>query len=161
MRAGARRLAWLGLFCSLGLVIASCYSSDYGRQTAATAAMLRDLSAKLGDYCQADFKAGRRDISSEEMGEFYYGLKKARSYAAAAASNSGRKSYRDLTALIDDYARLLSEADRYRLAGRPDPQQLKQILAHQQQVSGEADMVLDDLQKGERFPLPPSLSNAR
>lgn len=145
MRAGARRLAWLGLLCCLAL--GGCYSSDYGRQTAATATMLRDLSVKLGDYCRADFKTGGRDISSEEMGEFYYGLKKARSYAAEASSNSTRQSYRDLTRLIDDYGRLVSDADRYRLAAKRDHQQLKEILARQQQVSIEAQSVLDDLRK--------------
>ena len=145
MRAGARRLAWLGLLGCLALSIGGCYSSDYGRQTAATASMLRDLSAKLGDYCRADFKLGGGDVSSEEMGEFYYGLKKARSYAGAAAANADRQSYRDLTRLIDEYAQLLSDADRYRLAGKSDPQRLKEILAHQEQVSGEAQTVLNDL----------------
>ncbi|HEV3111410.1 MAG TPA: hypothetical protein VGY99_13035 [Candidatus Binataceae bacterium] len=147
MRAGARRLAWLGLFACLGLAIGGCYSSDYGRQSAATASMLRDLAAKLGDYCRADFKLGGGDVSSEEMGEFYYGLKKARSYAGEAASGSTRQSYRDLTRLIDDYGKLLSDADRYRLAGKSDPQRLKEILDHQQKVSGEAQTVLSDLRK--------------
>ncbi len=145
MRAGAGRLAWLGLFCCLAL--GGCYSSDYARQSAATATMLSDLSVKLGDYCRADFKTGGRDISSEEMGEFYYGLKKARSYAAEASSKSTRPSYRDLTRLIGDYGQLVSDADRYRLAGKPDPQQLKEILARQQQVSIEAQSVLDDLRR--------------
>ncbi len=145
MRVGARRLAWLGLFCCL--VLGGCYSSDYGRQTAATASMLRDLAVKLDDYCRADFKTGEREISSEEMGEFYYGLKKARSYAAEASSNSARQSYRDLVRLIDDYAQLVGDADRYRLAGKPDLQRLKEILARGQQVGVEAQTVLDDLAK--------------
>jgi hypothetical protein len=148
MRAGMRRLAWLGLFGCLGLAIAGCYSSDYNRQTAATASMLNDLGAKLADYCRVDFKLGDRDISSEEMGEFYYGLKKARSYAAVeAASNSTRQSYRDLLRLTDDYAQLLSDADRYRLAGKPDPQHLKEILARQQQVGIDAQAVLTGLRQ--------------
>ena len=136
--------AWLGLLCCLGL-FAACYSSDYGRQTAATASMLRDLSAKLADYCRADFKVDGREVSSEEMGEFYYGLKKARSYLSEASSNSQRQSYRDLAMLIDDYATLLSQADRYRLSGKPDPRQLQQILADQSRVSAEAQAVLDSL----------------
>jgi hypothetical protein len=148
MRVGRRRLAWLGLFFCLGVAIAGCYSSDYGRQTGATASMLRDLAAKLGDYCRADFRLGDRDVSSEEMGEFYYGLKKARSYAAEAASKSDRQSYRDLIRLTDDYAQLLSDADRYRLSGKPDPQRLKEILARQDQVSARAQSVLNDLQEG-------------
>lgn len=146
MRGGAR-LAWLALCVCLGLAIGGCYSSDYSRQTAATASMLRDLADKLGDYCRADFKVAGGEVSSEEMGEFYYGFKKARSFAAEQAANSDRNSYHDLTRLIGDYDRLLKDADRYRLAGKSDPQRLKDILAHQQQVSGDAQAVLNHLQK--------------
>ena len=144
MRAGFRRLAWIGLL-ALGLGISGCYSSDYSRQTTATASMLGDLAVKLGDYCRAGFKLGDRDVTSEEMGEFYYALKKARSYTLEAASNSNRQSYRDLTRLVEDYAKLLNNADRYRLAGKPDPQRLAEIMAAQQCVTSEAQAVLKDL----------------
>ncbi len=137
IRAGARRLVWSGLFICLAV---GCYSSDYRRQTAATASMLGDLAQKLGDYCRADFKLDRREVSSEEMGEFYYALRKARSYASEAASNSNRQSYRDLTRLIDDYAQLLGEVDRYRLTGKPDPQRLAEIAAAEQRVRDEAQV---------------------
>ncbi len=145
MRGGARRLAWLALSCCLALPIGGCYSSDYGRQTAATAAMLRDLAAKLDDYCRADFKTNGREISSEEMGEFYYGLKKARSYAAQTSAHSARQSYRDLLRLIDGYAQMVNDADRYRLSRRPDPGRLEEILARGRQVAVQAQAVLDDL----------------
>jgi hypothetical protein len=147
MRAGSRRLAWLSLLLSLCLGIGGCYSSDYRRQSAATASMLGDLALKLGDYCRADFRLGGREVTSEEMGEFYYALRKARSYASEAASNSSRHSYQDLTRLIEDYGQLLSEADRYRLAGKPDPQRLAEILARQQRVGSEAKAVLKDLEE--------------
>ncbi len=147
MRAGSRRLAWLSLFACLCLVVGGCYSSDYRSQTAATASMLGDLAVKLGDYCQAGFKLGRRDVTSEEMGEFYYALKKARSYASEAASNSSRQSYRDLTRLIADYGKLVGEADRYRLAGQPDAQRLADIMSAQQRVTSEANAVLNDLKE--------------
>jgi len=126
---------------------AGCYSSDYRRQTAATASMLGDLAQKLGDYCRADFKLDHREVSSEEMGEFYYALRKARSYASEAASNSNRQSYRDLTRLIEDYTQLLSKVDRYRLTGKPDPQRLAEIVAAEQRVSDEAQSVLKDLRE--------------
>ena len=147
MRAGSRRLAWLSLFACLSLAISGCYSSDYRSQTAATASMLGDLAAKLGDYCQAGFKLGNGEVTSEEMGEFYYALKKARSFASEAASNSNRQSYRDLTRLIADYAKLVSEADRYRLSGQADPQRLAGILGAQQRVTSEASTVLKDLKE--------------
>jgi hypothetical protein len=147
MRAGSRRLAWLSLLLCLCLGIGGCYSSDYRRQTAATASMLGDLAAKLGDYCRADFRLGSREVSSEEMGEFYYALRKARSYASEAASNSSRQSYQDLTRLIADYGRLLGDVDRYRLSGKPDPRRLVEILAAQQRVSDEAKAVLKDLEE--------------
>jgi hypothetical protein len=146
MRAGSRRLAWISLlFCCMA--VGGCYSSDYSRQTAATASMLNDLAVKLSDYCRVGFKLGDREVSSEEMGEFYYALQKARSFTSGAASNSNPQSYRDLTRLVEDYGKLLNEADRYRLAGKPDPQQLAQIMAAQQRVSNEASAVLKDLQK--------------
>ncbi len=107
--------------------------------------MLGDLAQKLGDYCRADFKLDHREVSSEEMGEFYYALRKARSYASEAASNSDRQSYRDLTRLIDDYAQLLGEVDRYRLTGKPDPQRMAEIVAAEQRVRDEAQSVLADL----------------
>jgi hypothetical protein len=107
--------------------------------------MLGDLAGKLGDYCRADFRLGSREVSSEEMGEFYYALRKARSYASETASNSGRQSYQDLTRLIADYGRLLGDVDRYRLSGKPDPRRLMEILAAQQRVSDEAKAVLKDL----------------
>src|SRR5262249_1633557 len=112
-----RRLLWLSAFICL---LAGCYSSDYRRQTAATASMLGDLAQKLADYCRAGFKLDHRQVSPEEMGEFYYALRKARSYASETASNSGRRSHQELTRLIDDYAALLADADRYRLASHPD-----------------------------------------
>jgi hypothetical protein len=141
--AGARRLVWLGpLIC----LTVGCYSSDYRRQTAATASMLGDLAQKLGDFCRADFKLDHRQVSSEEMGEFYYALRKARSYASEASSNSGRQSYQDLTRLIEDYAQLLADVDRYRLAAIPDAQRVAAIIAAQERVKGEAQMVLAKLQ---------------
>ncbi len=144
IRAGARRLVWLGLFIFLA---AGCYSSDYRRQTAATASMLGDLAQKLGDYCRADFRLDHREVSSEEMGEFYYALRKARSFASEVASNSNRPSYQDLTRLITDYGFLLGEVDRYRLTGKPDPQRLVQIVAAQRRVNDEAQSVLKDLRE--------------
>jgi hypothetical protein len=146
MRAGSRRLAWIGLLGCLCIAIGGCYSSDYSRQTAATASMLGDLAVKLSDYCRVGFKLGDREVTSEEMGEFYYALKKARSFTSGAGSNSNPQSHRDLTRLVEDYGKLLNEADRYRLAGKPDPQQLTEIMAAQQRVSSEANAVLKDLQ---------------
>ena len=147
MRAGSRRLAWIGLLGCLCLAIGGCYSSDYSRQTAATASMLGDLAVKLSDYCRVGFRLGDREVTSEEMGEFYYALKKARSFTSGAGSNSNPQSYRDLTRLVQDYGKLLNEADRYRLSSKPDPQQLADIMAAQQRVTNEANTVLKDLRK--------------
>jgi hypothetical protein len=147
MRAGSRRLAWIGLLVWLCAAICGCYSSDYSRQTAATASMLGDLALKLSDYCRAGFKLGDREVTSEEMGEFYYALKKARSYTSGASANSNLQSYRDLSQLVEDYGKLLNQADRYRLAGKPDQQQLAEIVAAQQRTTNEANAVLKDLQK--------------
>ena len=70
-RAGHRRPVF---FLALAAIVAAaaCYSSDYGRTMAANVALLSDLSDKLADYCRSDFMIDDRQISSEEMGEFYY-----------------------------------------------------------------------------------------
>ena len=106
--------------------------------------MLGGLADKLGDYCRANFKLDRRTVSSEEMGEFYYALKKGRSFASEATGNSARRSYRDLNRLLDDYAAFLSDADQYRLAGKPDPARLTELLIKREQVVREAQAVIAD-----------------
>ncbi len=53
------------------------------RETIASVALLSNLSDKLADYCRTDFIVEGHPLSSEEMGEFYYGLKKARAFRTA------------------------------------------------------------------------------
>ncbi|HEY6417967.1 MAG TPA: hypothetical protein VIX59_03105, partial [Candidatus Binataceae bacterium] len=71
------------MLCAVAAVtVSSCYSSNYHQEIAANIALISDLSDKLADYCDAGFVLGGRPVSSEEMGEFYYALKKARATAA-------------------------------------------------------------------------------
>ncbi len=62
------------------MLLASCYSSNYRREMLASVALVSSLSDKLADYCREDFIVEGHPLSSEEMGEFYYGLKKARAF---------------------------------------------------------------------------------
>lgn len=112
----------------------SCYASGYRRELGANVALLSDLADKLADYCRHDFRLDDRPLSSEEMGEFYYALGKARSWATLARSNAGRRSYRAFQLLLHDYDDFVGAADRYRLSGRPDPARLAALLAAHDRV---------------------------
>ena len=81
-RAGAhRRPAHFVVAIAAILLLSSCYSSSYRREMLRVDDAGRELD-KLADYSRADFIVERHPLSSEEMGEFYYGLKKARAFEA-------------------------------------------------------------------------------
>lgn len=128
-------------------LIASCYSTNYRREAAANIALISDLANKLGDYCAHNFQLEGRPVSSEEMGEFYYALKKARSWSATTA-DSGRPSYREFEALLDAYAAYLKEADEYRLRAKPDPETVHYLLVERDAVRRLAKQVLDTINAG-------------
>ena len=50
---------------------------------AANVSLLSDMSDKLADYCRTFFKLDDRQLSSEEMGEFYYAFNKANAFSSA------------------------------------------------------------------------------
>jgi hypothetical protein len=93
-RAGHRRPVFFLALAALAAT-AACYSSDYGRTMAANVALLSDLSDKLADYCRSDFKLDDRQLSSEEMGEFYYAFNKANAFSSSTPRESSRASHRD------------------------------------------------------------------
>lgn len=140
MRAGR---GWPALLAAAlaATALASCYSSGYRRELGANVALLSDLANKLADYCRHDFSLDDRPVSSEEMGEFYYALGKARSWAAVARGNSGRGSYRAFQLLMRDYGDFVRAADRYRLSGTTNPAQLAALLAERDRVRRQAAAV--------------------
>jgi hypothetical protein len=146
MRAGACRSALLaGLLCALA---AACYSTSYRKELTANTALLAELADKLNDYCQVDFMLGPRPVSSEEMGEFDYALKKARAWAAMSESSAGgRASYRAFTALLSEYESFVREADRYRLVTTRDPAQLDALAREHEAVEAAARSVLARLRQ--------------
>ncbi len=124
-------------------LLGSCYSSDYHRGVVASARLLRDLASKLEDYCRADFNLGGRQVSSEEMGEFYYALKKARSFAEIERDRSSRRaSYREFMVLLDDYQNFVAAADQYRLDSHHRHDDLQKVLQHANEVRQQAERVL-------------------
>jgi hypothetical protein len=128
------------------LLVAGCYSSDYGRLLRANSLMLRDLAAKLADYCVSNFHLGKRKVSSEEMGEFYYALKKADSVAAIEADRSSeRESYRAFLQLVEEYRDFLRDADQYRLARHRDPRMLDRLMRRAASVKRRAQQVIEKL----------------
>ncbi len=142
-RAGPSRPALLVL--ALAVVAAGCYSTSYRRGIEVNVALLSELSDKLADYCRADFRLDGRQVSSEEMGEFYYALMKARSYATMTSGAAGKPSYQAFRLLLDDYGNFLSAADRYRLSPAPDPGQLASLKGAHAAVKRQAQAVLEAL----------------
>jgi len=145
-RAGAlgRPVFYLMLACTLALV-AACYSAGYRKEMAATVDLLSGLTDKLADYCAAGFRVDDRQISSEEMGEFYYALGKAEAFRAMRRAQTQRPSYRDFSTLLEQYAAFVHSADEYRLAGRPDPVQLARLITQRDAVRKTASRVRTDL----------------
>ena len=127
------------------LLAASCYTSSYQREMAANTDLIAELANKLGDYCQAGFMVGDRQVSSEEMGEFYYALKKARAFANMQKGEANRPSYRDFMVMLEQYSAFVHAADEYRLAGQPDDAKLAALSAQRDAVDATESRLRADL----------------
>ncbi len=127
------------------LVFSACYSSNYDREMLASASLLEQLSAKLADYCQSGFKAGDRAISSEEMGEFYYGSQKGHAFESIAKEQADdpkrRESYDAFVTLVDAYDTFVRDADKYRLSSPRDPNALPSLMKESAAVASAAESV--------------------
>jgi len=143
-RAGAvcRPVFYL-LFATI--LAASCYSSSYRKEMAANTDLIAELADKLGDYCQAGFMVNDRQVSSEEMGEFYYALKKARAFASMQRGEANRASYQDFTVMLTQYTSFVRAADEYRLGGHTDEARLKELIAQRDTLRATASRVHEDL----------------
>jgi hypothetical protein len=142
-RAGRCRPVFFLALASLAA--AACYSSDYRRTMTANVALLSDLSDKLADYCRTDFKLDDRQLSSEEMGEFYYAFNKANAYSSSTPRESSRASHRDFVAMLNAYERFAHDADAYRLGGKTDAAVLASLLSQHDRVKHLAGKVTEDL----------------
>ncbi len=144
-RAGLIRPALFFFAGAAILCAAACYSSSYRKELGANTDLISELSDKLADYCRADFAIDNRQVSSEEMGEFYYALKKARGLSAMTTRESARASHRDFDAMLDAYQLFARNADEYRLAGGRDPARLAELMRQHQKVEAAAAKVRADL----------------
>ncbi len=116
-------------------ILASCYSSNYRREMLASTALIEQLSDKLADYCRADFIVERHPLSSEEMGEFYYGLKKARAFEQMTAKRHATDaSGQAFSKLVDAYEKFVRDADRYRIAKAHTKEQLDELMKDHDEV---------------------------
>lgn len=111
----------------------------------ANVSLLSDLADKLADYCRSDFKLDDRQVSSEEMGEFYYAFNKASAFSSSTPRESSLRSHRDFVKLLNAYEKFAHAADAYRLAGKPDPAVLASLLSQHAQVRHLAGKVTEDL----------------
>jgi len=143
-RAGICRLASI-LLAAAAIFAASCYSSDYKKEIAANTDLISGLSNKLADYCRVQFKINGREVSSEEMGEFYYALKKARAFSDMTKGET-RQSHRDFDKLLEQYAQFVRAADQYRLSPAPDAEKTATLLKQHEDIEKSADRVRQDVQ---------------
>ena len=141
-RAGAHRRPVLLVVLLGAMLFASCYSSNYRREMLASVALVSSLSDKLADYCRADFIVDKHPLSSEEMGEFYYGLKKARAFESMTSKRLGSDaSGMAFSKLVDAYEKFIADADQYRLNPSHTPEQLEQLSKDHDLVKQRADEV--------------------
>jgi len=130
------------------MLLASCYSSNYRREMLASVALVSSLSDKLADYCRADFVVDKYPLSSEEMGEFYYGLQKARAFELMTAKrHASEASGEAFSGLVDAYEKFVRDADRYRLERSRTDEELKDLISEHDQVRQRADAVRRALQQ--------------
>jgi hypothetical protein len=141
-RAGARRRPAYFVMLTAAMLLAACYSSNYPREMRATVSLLSELSDKLADYCRADFIVERHPLSSEEMGEFYYGLKKALAFESMTAKrHAADASGRAFSQLVDAYESFVRDADQYRLNQSHTQGQLDQLMKDHDLVKERAEEV--------------------
>lgn len=147
-RAGAhRRPVYFVILIGAMLVASSCYSWNYRREMAASVALISDLSNKLMDYCRSDFVVDGRSVSSEEMGEFYYGLKKARAFQQMSAKRHGSDAASmAFDKMIDAFEKFVRDADQYRLSQKHTPLELDKLIEDRAYVRAR----LDDLNRAQR-----------
>jgi hypothetical protein len=124
------------------MLFAACYSSSYRRETLASVALVESLSDKLADYCRVDFIVDRHPLSSEEMGEFYYGLKKARAFESmSASSHASEASGVAFSKLTDAYENFVRDADQYRINPAHTKEQLDALMKEHEVVRQRAEAV--------------------
>jgi hypothetical protein len=146
-RAGAHRRPVHFVMLIGAMMLASCYSSSYRREMRASISLVSELSDKLADYSRADFIVDRHPLSSEEMGEFYYGLKKARAFQQMTAKREGSEaSAQAFDQMVEEYEKFVADADQYRLNPSRTHEQLDQLMKDHDLVehrAEEARRVLD------------------
>ena len=134
------------LMLAAAIAAASCYSSNYRRETEASVSLIVEQSDKLADYCRAGFVIDQRPLSSEEMGEFYYALQKAHAFEQMSAKRGAPSASRERFAqLVDAFDQFVRDADRYRLSSARPQSDLDALLKEHQAVTDRARAVLEAL----------------
>ncbi len=112
----------------------------------ASVSLLSQLSDKLLDYCRADFMVANHPLSSEEMGEFYYALGKARAFEQMSAKRPASKLSGDaFSQLVDAYEKFVHDADQYRINPAHTHEQLEKLINDHAAVKQYAHEVRDAL----------------
>lgn len=128
IRAGLRRPV---LFMALAVALAgaSCRFSDHRARIETNVALLSELSDKLADYCRAGFELDGRELTSEEMGEFYYALRRVRFHSPRPAGGGANDVDATYQEFLTEYEKFVRAADQYRLSHQPrEPAQLAALM---------------------------------
>jgi hypothetical protein len=149
MRAGLGRPV---LFAALAAAVAtgSCRMSDHRARIETNVTLLSQLSDKLADYCRAGFELDGRELTSEEMGEFYYALKRARLHApqpGGAEADLVDKEYEEFLIAYENFVRA---ADQYRLSRERNAAALDSLMREHANLRRLADGLLALLRSSRR-----------
>ncbi|MGH7949087.1 MAG: hypothetical protein ACREQF_07685 [Candidatus Binataceae bacterium] len=127
IRAGlCRPVLFMALLAAL--TAASCRFSDRRERIETNVALLSALADKLADYCRASFKLDGRELTSEEMGEFYYALSRARAHSPGTSAGAQPNIGAEYENFLTEYERFVREADQYRLSQPREPARLDALM---------------------------------
>lgn len=129
---------------------ASCRFSDHRARIETNVALLSELSDKLADYCRAGFELDGRELTSEEMGEFYYALKRARFHSPRPGGGGADDVDAKYQEFLTEYEKFVRAADQYRLSQPREPAQLDALMTRHAALKTLATALLAVLRASHR-----------
>jgi hypothetical protein len=148
-RAGICRPALLlVLIAASASAPSACRLWNHAARVEANVTLLLQLSDKLRDYCRAGFDLSGRELTSEEMGEFYYALRRARALTEQPRDALETPIDREYEEFLAAYEAFVRAADQYRLASEQAPALLEALMREHAALKRLGEKVLSDLRGG-------------
>jgi len=141
MRAGLGRPVLLAALAA-AVAAGACRMSDHRARIETNVTLLSQLSDKLTDYCRAGFELDGRELTSEEMGEFYYALKRARGHAPRPGGAEADLVDKDYEEFLTAYENFVRAADLYRLSRERSAATLDSLVREHAALRRHADSLL-------------------